>query len=425
MVSPPSLASPEVSQCHVGDDCSDEDFDCDEKFDDHGFALPPQGDSVGDSSRDYARWFEPKALRRLGRFELRRKRLADPGAGSAMPKKALKAMLRKGVPAEHRKEVWWSVLGCEARRKQAPRSYAQHLDQARQGVAVKTAEEIERDLQRTFPNHRKFRAASGQAELRNVLSAFAHHSPRVQYCQGLNFIAALLLTVLKEEELAFWALVSAIETLGVERYYTEGMTLLRADMRAMGALLERKCPKVARTFSSMGVDLMSVCSEWFITWFAKSLPVSTTLRVWDTLFFEGFKVLFRVAIGVFKLVEPEILRCTSFEDVMEQAKAWPRHMVKHNELLKASFNGVPGFRRTDLLQVRDDALCRVEREDEEQRRRQIETRERFARDKVARQAAAMADVKQQPAAAAATPAALPAGGAASLSAAPPLPDGTT
>jgi hypothetical protein len=46
-----------------------------------------------------------------------------------------------------------------------------------------------------------------------------------------------------------------------------------------------KCQELLR----LNVDLMSICSEWFITWFAKSLPVSTVLRVWDTLFFEGFK----------------------------------------------------------------------------------------------------------------------------------------
>lgn len=58
------------------------------------------------------------------------------------------------------------------------------------------------------------------------------------------------------------------------------------------------------------------------------------LRVWDTLFFEGFKVqgpdpeqiwgmcslalhvsqvFFRIAIGIFKRVEQEIMKCQSFD----------------------------------------------------------------------------------------------------------------
>jgi len=53
----------------------------------------------------------------------------------------------------------------------------------------------------------------------------------------------------------------------------------------LAQLVALKCQELLR----LNVDLMSICSEWFITWFAKSLPVSTVLRVWDTLFFEGFK----------------------------------------------------------------------------------------------------------------------------------------
>jgi len=398
MVSPPLLQPDFQAQPPCAVSCaslSEEEVDTTEQFDDHGFALPPDGDAVGENVREYHRWFEPKALRRLGRFEYRRKRLPDPGAWSSVPKTALKGLLRKGVPHEHRKEVWCSVLGVPERMKASPSSYAEILAQARQEIPYKTSEEIERDLQRTFPNHRRFRQAVGQAELRNVLSAYAHHAPRVQYCQGINFIAALLLIVLEEEELSFWALVSAVETLGVERYYTEGMTLLRADMRTLGTLLEKKCPKVARRFAAVGVDLTSICSEWFITWYAKCMPISTTLRVWDAMFYEGFKVLFRVAVGIFKLVEADILKCTNFEDVMEQAKDWPRRMVNHNELLKTSFKGVPGLRRQDLLQVRDDALCHVEREDEEQKRRHQNVRERQALERAAREATKAAESKQQ------------------------------
>lgn len=45
----------------------------------------------------------------------------------------------------------------------------------------------------------RFRCASGRAELRNVLRAFARRVPAVRYCQGLNFIAALLLVVFQNE----------------------------------------------------------------------------------------------------------------------------------------------------------------------------------------------------------------------------------
>merc|ERR1711988_110742 len=127
--------------------------------------------------------------------------------------------------------------------------------------------------------------------------------------------------------------------------------------------LAQKSPKVARRLSDNQIDLVTICSEWHITWFAKVLPVSTVMRVWDTLFLEGFKVLFRVSLSVFKIAEPEILKCTNFEMLMQQAKWWPRTQVEHNELLKTSFkhSGSP-LRRGDLLKARDDELRQIRNE---------------------------------------------------------------
>jgi hypothetical protein len=232
----------------------------------------------------------------------------------------------------------------------------------------RTLEEIERDLERTFPNHESLRRSSGRAQLRNVLRVFAVHFPHIQYCQGLNYIAAMLLIVFGDEEKAFWALVSAVDFLGVEHYYTDGMRLLRADMDVFEVVLQQKCPKVFQVIQQHDVQIKSFCTEWFVTWFAKALPVNTVLRVWDTLLFEGFKVLFRVGLGIFKRVEPEVCQCDSFEAVMERAKKWARGMVEHNELLKASFRGIPALRRADLSRARTSVLAKLEAEDERSRR---------------------------------------------------------
>lgn len=49
-------------------------------------------------------------------------------------------------------------------------------------------------------------AKGGQASLRRVLKAYSLHDNDVGYCQGMNFIAAMFLTLMPEEE-AFWMLV--------------------------------------------------------------------------------------------------------------------------------------------------------------------------------------------------------------------------
>lgn len=68
------------------------------------------------------------------------------------------------------------------------------------------------DLPRTFATHPWLRSEEGQAALRRVLTAFSVHNPGVGYCQGLNFLAALLLTATgKDEETAFWLLAALVE----------------------------------------------------------------------------------------------------------------------------------------------------------------------------------------------------------------------
>ncbi|OLP91465.1 TBC1 domain family member 2A [Symbiodinium microadriaticum] len=370
---PPSLRHPPPRPARPIDseDLSEEEglersamFQGDE-FDKLGFAASPEGDAVADSAKSYAEWFQAKAVRRLRRLESRREKLPASGDWSSLPKNTLKALLRKGVPHEHRPELWWSILGCEAERLRSPVSFQQYLEEP---VDSATAETIERDLPRTFPNHQKFRCAAGRAELRNVLRAFSRRCPAVRYCQGMNFIAALLLIVSQDEERAFWMFVCAFDALGVEGYYTEGMTLLRADMQVLASCMQAKCAKVSRTLNQFNVDLLSISSEWYITWFAKSLPVPTVLRVWDTLFFEGFKVLFRVSIGIFKQIEQDVLKSDGFDAIMQQAKRWPRSLVEHNELMKASFQGLPSFPRHQLQKAREEALGRIEKEDLERKR---------------------------------------------------------
>ena len=50
------------------------------------------------------------------------------------------------------------------------------------------------------------------AALRRVLLAFSAHSPRIGYCQSMNFLAAALLLALgRAEDSAFWVLVCLID----------------------------------------------------------------------------------------------------------------------------------------------------------------------------------------------------------------------
>ena len=62
---------------------------------------------------------------------------------------------------------------------------------------------IDKDTDRTFPEHDYYGCGGGCEVLKRVLVAHALHNPSIGYCQSLNFVAGMILLFLQEEE-AFW-----------------------------------------------------------------------------------------------------------------------------------------------------------------------------------------------------------------------------
>ncbi|VDN14419.1 unnamed protein product [Dibothriocephalus latus] len=59
-----------------------------------------------------------------------------------------------------------------------------------------------------------------------------------------------------------------------------------------------------------------MATKWFICLFADVVPMETVLRIFDCLFYEGDKILFRACIALVKLHLDEIVKCHQFPDVV-------------------------------------------------------------------------------------------------------------
>ena len=60
-----------------------------------------------------------------------------------------------------------------------------------------------------------------------MLQAYAAFDSEVNYCQGMNFLAALMLTWLPREAEAFGALVLVMEDRGLRELYKSDMQMLQ------------------------------------------------------------------------------------------------------------------------------------------------------------------------------------------------------
>lgn len=64
----------------------------------------------------------------------------------------------------------------------------------------------------------------------------------------------------------------------------------------------------------------SVLLQVVICIYAEVLPTETVLRIWDTIFSEGSKIVFRVALGLLKLNQDKLLTKTDFACLAEEFK---------------------------------------------------------------------------------------------------------
>ncbi|XP_050806267.1 growth hormone-regulated TBC protein 1 isoform X2 [Gopherus flavomarginatus] len=231
----------------------------------------------------------------------------------------VKRYIRKGIPNEHRALIWMIVSGAQANMEQNPGYYNKLLEGEKSDTLV---EGIKTDMNRTFPDNVQFRKTANpclQQTLYNVLVAYGHHNKTVGYCQGMNFIAGYLILITKNEEESFWLLDALIGRI-LPDYYSPAMMGLKTDQEVLGELVRKKVPAVAELMDRHGVMWTLIVSRWFICLFIDILPVETVLRIWDCIFYEGSKIIFRVALALIKQHQAFILEATNLPDICDKFK---------------------------------------------------------------------------------------------------------
>ncbi|GAU36266.1 hypothetical protein TSUD_255200 [Trifolium subterraneum] len=252
----------------------------------------------------------------------------------------LKKLIKKGIPPVLRPKVWFSLSGAAKKKSTVPDSYYDDLTKAVEGKVTPATRQIDHDLPRTFPGHPWLDTPEGHAALRRVLVAYSFRDSDVGYCQGLNYVAALLLLVMKTEEDAFWMLAVLLENVLVSDCYTNNLSGCHVEQRVFKDLLAKKCPRIATHLEALEFDVSLVTTEWFLCLFSKSLPSETTLRVWDVIFFEGAKVIFNVALAIFKMKEDQLLLTHHVGEVINVLQMTTHHLFDPDDLLTVAFDQI-------------------------------------------------------------------------------------
>ncbi|THH10048.1 hypothetical protein EW145_g1603 [Phellinidium pouzarii] len=244
----------------------------------------------------------------------------------------LERLIRNGVPLLYRAKIWYECSG--ALEMMEPGVFTDLLNDQQQDGSV--VAEIEKDVGRTMPLNIFFGGdGPGIEKLRRVLIAYSRRNPAVGYCQGMNIVTSTLLLVFGNEEEAFWVLSAIIERLLPSDFFSPSLLVSRACPMVLMDYVRELLPNLHAHLMELEVDLPAICFSWFLSLFTDCLPVETLFRMWDLFFVDGLDVLFRVAFGILKANEAELLSCQSISSVYIALESLPTRMWQADRLLQA------------------------------------------------------------------------------------------
>eukprot|EP01097_Dermamoeba_algensis_P004116 TRINITY_DN2740_c0_g7_i1.p1 TRINITY_DN2740_c0_g7~~TRINITY_DN2740_c0_g7_i1.p1 ORF type:complete len:507 (-),score=138.22 TRINITY_DN2740_c0_g7_i1:79-1599(-) len=199
-------------------------------------------------------------------------------------------------------------------------------------------EQIQKDLNRTFPKHILFRnGGSGQKSLYNVLNSYSNYHKELGYTQGMGFIVALVLIYMTEEEaFAFLVRLNRHPPFLLEGLFIPGFPLLHFWLSIHDLLLDASFPKLANHLRNEGVNSSMYALAWYSSVFTSILPFRYVIRIWDVFLLMGPKFLFGVSMAILKIHMQDLLR-SDFELLMEKLISFPRNLsLPPDDLIKAA-----------------------------------------------------------------------------------------
>ncbi|XP_017739240.1 PREDICTED: TBC1 domain family member 1 isoform X4 [Rhinopithecus bieti] len=252
------------------------------------------------------------------------KMLSTPGRSKIkFDMEKMHSAVGQGVPRHHRGEIWKFLaeqfhLKHQFPSKQQPKDvpYKELLKQL-----TSQQHAILIDLGRTFPTHPYFSAqlGAGQLSLYNILKAYSLLDQEVGYCQGLSFVAGILLLHMSEEE-AFKMLKFLMFDMGLRKQYRPDMIILQIQMYQLSRLLHDYHRDLYNHLEEHEIGPSLYAAPWFLTMFASQFPLGFVARVFDMIFLQGTEVIFKVALSLLGSHKPLILQHENLETIVDFIK---------------------------------------------------------------------------------------------------------
>ena len=103
----------------------------------------------------------------------------------------------------------------------------------------------------------------------------------------------------------------------MKRIFSPGFPDVRKIFYVLLNLQKKFIPKIYEVLKNDSILPSLYATEWFLCLFSKELKFNFVVRIFDTFLLEGFKVIYRFALGIFKLKEKLFIESKSVAETME------------------------------------------------------------------------------------------------------------
>eukprot|EP00002_Diphylleia_rotans_P026787 TRINITY_DN5359_c0_g1_i6.p1 TRINITY_DN5359_c0_g1~~TRINITY_DN5359_c0_g1_i6.p1 ORF type:complete len:372 (-),score=54.13 TRINITY_DN5359_c0_g1_i6:893-2008(-) len=198
------------------------------------------------------------------------KDMAEAWDQARLSDRRILSLVWRGFPDELRGSIWKSITNSNGFISKNPGVYEFLVNQ----VEVCCAEHrIYNDVGRTFPEHPMFKnPMEGQKLLSDLLRAYSVFDQGTGYCQGMNFVAAILLLTMTPEE-AFWTYVQLMKTFRLKELFQPGARAIRLLMYKFDRILEKNLPRLHQHLDSYNIEASLYVNHWFITLYSYNFPI--------------------------------------------------------------------------------------------------------------------------------------------------------
>ena len=159
-------------------------------------------------------------------------------------------------------------------------------------------------------------------KISRILKGLSFCCPDINYNQGMNFIAAFLLTLCGDEEEAFYIFLCLLLTSDYGSLFTKDLANLKKFFYVFERVLDILLPELYNYLKINNIKVAFFVSPWFITLFTDTFlniknreNPKVLLRIWDLFLFSGCKSILKVGIALLKHFEHKIMNLT-FEELL-------------------------------------------------------------------------------------------------------------